>query len=122
MAKVQSVEQDFNLNDQRPLAGEVRTYPLGEALFFSPKPLPSANVVPDSLGESNQILEINEIYMDIGQSNHGKAFQVQLVMSCIMLMMTVFFLIFFSVATLETTKYDGFFQALWIGLQEEGGR
>ena len=95
--------------------------PRGEALFFSPKPLPSANVVPESLGESNQIVEINDTYMDIGQSNHGKAFQVQLVMSCIMLMMTVFFLIFLSVATLETTKYDGFFQALWIGLKEEGG-
>ncbi|MGD8110366.1 hypothetical protein [Vibrio sp. TRT 17S01] len=95
MAKDQSVEQDFNLNDQRPLAGEVRTYPLGEALFFSPKPLPSARILSGGLGESNQILEINDTYMDIGQSNHGKAFQVQLVMSCIMLMMTVFLLIFF---------------------------
>lgn len=66
----QSIEQDFNLNEHRPLAGELRHYSLGEAVFFSPKPLPSARMTTQGLGESNQILEINDTYMDIGQSNN----------------------------------------------------
>lgn len=120
MAKEQGVEQDFNLNDQRPLAGEVRTYPLGEALFFSPKPLPSANVAPDSLGESNQILEINDIYMDLGQSNHGKAFQVQLVMFCVMfalLTMAIALFLYANAVQLRSTSYS---DAILFALKGDG--
>ncbi|WP_391087086.1 DUF6708 domain-containing protein [Vibrio sp. NH-UV-68] len=120
MAKDQSVEQDFNLNDQRPLAGEVRTYPLGEALFFSPKPLPSARIISGGLGESNQIVVINDTYMDIGQSNHGKAFQVQLIMFCVMLGVIVVALIFLASAYATQDRLGGFFEALLLGLRDEG--
>ncbi|MGD8113226.1 hypothetical protein [Vibrio sp. TRT 17S01] len=121
MAKEQSVEQDFNLNDQRPLAGEVRTYPLGEALFFSPKPLPSARVIPSALGESNQIVEINDTYMDIGQSNQGKAFQAQLVIFWIMLATFVVLSVLILSANAMKDTYQGFFQALSSSIQEDWG-
>ncbi|MDC5853055.1 DUF6708 domain-containing protein [Vibrio europaeus] len=120
MAKEQGVEQDFNLNDQRPLAGEVRTYPLGEALFFSPKPLPSADVAPSSLGESNQILEINDIYMDLGQSNHGKAFQVQLVMFCVMfafITMAIALFLYANAVQLHSTSYS---DSILVALKGDG--
>lgn len=121
MTKEKSVEQDFNLNEDRPLAGEVRKYPLGEAIFFSPKPVPSTNVIPGGLGESNKILEINDVYMDIGQSSNGKALQVQLVMSCIVFMAIVFFSVFIVLAVSDKYMYDSFFHALWSSLKEEGG-
>ncbi|NOH23845.1 hypothetical protein [Vibrio europaeus] len=120
MAKEQSVEQDFNLNDQRPLAGEVRTYPMGEAMFFSPKPLPSVRVSPHRLGESNQILKINDIYMDVGQANHGKAFQVQLIMFCVMLGVLVVAFIFLAGAYAMHDRYGGFVEALLAGVREDG--
>ncbi|MEX0336523.1 hypothetical protein [Vibrio tubiashii] len=120
MAKEQSVEQDFNLNDQRPLAGEVRTYPLGEALFFSPKPLPSVRVSPHSLGESNQILKINDTYMDVGQANHGKAFQVQLIIFCVMFGALVVAFIFLAGAYATHDRYGGFVEALLAGVREDG--
>jgi chaperonin cofactor prefoldin len=81
MKKKQTVEQDFNLAENRPLAGETRTLPLGQALFFSPKPSPTAKIAPGSWGESNQVVAINDTYMDIGQGNQGTAEQVQFVMS-----------------------------------------
>lgn len=121
MKRELSVEKDFNLNEDRPLAGEVRKYPLGEAIFFSPKPVPSANVIPGGLGESNKILEINDVYMDIGQSSNGKALQVQLVMSCIVFMAIVFFSVFIVLAVSDKYMYDSFFHALWSSLKEEGG-
>lgn len=120
MTKGQSVEQEFDLNDQRPLAGEVRTYPMGEALFFSPKPLPSARISPHSLGESNQILKINEIYMDVGQANHGKAFQVQLIMFCVMFGALVVAFIFLAGAYATHDRYGGFVEALLAGVREDG--
>lgn len=120
VAKEQSVEQDFNLNDQRPLAGEVRTYPLGEALFFSPMPLPSANVIPDSLGESNQVLEINDTYMDIGQSNHGKVFQVQLVLFCVMFAFLTMVLALFLYANAVQSRYDSFRDSILTALKGDG--
>jgi hypothetical protein len=84
MKKKHSVEQDFNLAQNRPLAGETRTFPLGQALFFSPMPSPTARIAPGSWGESNQVVAINDTYMDIGQGNQGRAGQVQFVMSTIM--------------------------------------
>ncbi|TFH93409.1 DUF6708 domain-containing protein [Vibrio ouci] len=120
MAKEQGIELDFNLSDQRPLAGEVRAYPLGEALFFSPKPLPSASVIPNGLGESNQILEINETYMDVGQANQGKAFQVQLIMFCIMLGVMVVTFIFFAGAFAANERFGGFLKALLAGVRDDG--
>lgn len=120
MAKDQSVEQDFNLNDQRPLAGEVRTYPLGEALFFSPKPLPSARVISGGLGESNQILEINDTYMDIGQSNHGKAFQVQFVLLCVMIAFITMGIALCIYANAVQTHYESFSQSILLALKDDG--
>ncbi|WCP65916.1 hypothetical protein LYZ37_08435 [Vibrio tubiashii] len=121
MTKDQSIEQDFNLKEQRPLAGEVRTYPLGEALFFSPKPLPSVRVSPNSLGESNQILEINDTYMDIGQSNQGKAFQAQLVIFWVMLATFVVLSVFIFSANIMKDTHQGFFKTLSVIIQENWG-
>jgi hypothetical protein len=84
MKKKHSVEQDFNLAENRPLAGETRTFPLGQVLFFSPMPSPTARIAPGSWGESNQVVAINDTYMDIGQGNQGTAEQVQFVMSIVM--------------------------------------
>ncbi|WP_345858665.1 hypothetical protein [Shewanella algae] len=67
----------LDLNATPPYAGELRPFPLGEALFFSPKPLPSA-MDSSALGPSGEVLEINDVYMDIGGTSHGTAFQVQL--------------------------------------------
>ncbi|MGY3572456.1 hypothetical protein [Vibrio paucivorans] len=120
MAKEQSVEQDFDLSEDRPLAGEVRTFPLGEAWFFSPKPLPSARVTAGGLGESEQILEINDTYMDLGQSNHGKAFQVQSVMTGNMFMLCVAIAVFLSVALSNQAVHGGFLKALLFDLKEGG--
>ncbi len=86
MRKKKSVEQELNLNENRPLTGETRRFTTGEAIFFAPKPLPTARIDPHSWGSSNQVLDINDTYMDIGQSNQGKAFQVKVIMAPLMVM------------------------------------
>lgn len=120
LSKENTLEQELNLEERRPLAGEVRRLPLGEALFFSPKPIPSAKVTPGSLGESNQVLGINETYMDIGLASHGKAFQVQLVMSCILLMLSVFISILLIGAYVSQSRHGGIAQAFIHGITKDG--
>jgi hypothetical protein len=112
MKKKHSVEQDFNLAQNRPLAGETRTFPLGQALFFSPMPSPTARIAPGSWGESNQVVAINDTYMDIGQGNQGRAGQVQFVMSTIMgggiIWLAIFALISWAGISENTTFFDEF--------------
>jgi hypothetical protein len=66
---------DFDLKNQRPSAGELRSFATGQALFLAPLPLPTGHA-PMDLGGS--FLEVNDIYLDMGQSNFNKAFQTQL--------------------------------------------
>ncbi len=121
MKKKQSVEQDFNLAENRPLAGETRTFPLGQALFFSPKPSPTAKIAPGSWGESNQVVEINDTYMDIGQGNQGTAGQVQLVMSLISGGGIFVFCTYIFMAYLGTTSGRPFFGGLVYLYYNEAG-
>jgi hypothetical protein len=74
MAKA-PVEPDFDLKQQRPSAGEVRRFATGQALFLAPLPLPTGHI-PMDLGGS--FLQVNDTYLDAGQSNFNKAFQAQL--------------------------------------------
>jgi hypothetical protein len=121
MKKKQSVEQDFNLAQNRPLAGETRTFPLGQALFFSPMPSPTARIAPGSWGESNQVVEINDTYMDIGQGNQGTAEQVQFVMSLIngggIIMLGILLLI----AAVGVSEESSFWDEFIYTYQEAGG-
>ncbi|SEL82572.1 hypothetical protein SAMN05216214_1277 [Atopomonas hussainii] len=69
-------ENALDLKQQPPCAGEVRHFATGQALFLAPLPLPTGSPAMD-LGGS--FIEVNETYIDVGQSNFNKAFQVQLV-------------------------------------------
>lgn len=115
-----NVEQDFNLTEARPLAGETRQFPLGQALFFSPKPSPTATIAPGSWGESNQVLDVNDTYMDIGQGNQGAAQQVQFVMSTLMGGGIIMLSIFLSMVFIRV--YQGFpFWPQLLKTYQEGG-
>ena len=118
--KQQYVEQDFNLSQQQPLAGETRQFPLGEALFFSPKPLPSINLERNRLGESNQVLAINNQYLDIGQSSQGKAFQVQSVMTSILVSGLISLIVFAIAGSAKIESHPSFWNA-WLSATQETG-
>ncbi|WP_447077738.1 hypothetical protein [Shewanella algae] len=96
----------LDLNATPPYAGELRPFPLGEALFFSPKPLPSA-MDSSVLGPSGEVLEINDVYMDIGGASHGKAFQVQLYTGCISFFLFVQIATSLLIARRDYIIYDG---------------
>ncbi len=96
----------LDLNATPPYAGELRPFPLGEALFFSPKPLPSA-MDSSALGPSGEVLEINDVYMDIGGTSHGTAFQVQLLAGFISFFLFVQMAIGLLLARRDYIIYDG---------------
>lgn len=79
-------DPDFDLKNQRPSAGEVRRFATGEALFLAPLPLPTGHA-PMDLGGS--FLEVNDTYLDVGQSNFNKAFQAQLMIWGVMFILIV---------------------------------
>jgi hypothetical protein len=120
MKKKHSVEQDFNLAENRPLAGETRTFPLGQVLFFSPMPSPTARIAPGSWGESNQVVAINDTYMDIGQGNQGTAEQVQFVMSSINGCGTIMLGILVFIAAIGVSEESSFWMELILMYQEVG--
>lgn len=121
--KKDNIEQDLDLTSQPPKAGEVRSFPLGEARFMSPKPLPTARIEPGSWGESNQVLAVNDVYMDIGQGNQGKAFQVQMVQGIINFGFLVVLGILFFAAYADGIKYEiegQFWHFFWQELSGDG--
>ncbi|WP_339451358.1 hypothetical protein [Pseudomonas sp. EA_5y_Pfl2_R50] len=65
----QQVELD--LKNHRPTAGETRRFATGEALVFSPLPVPTGQI-PMDLGGS--FVEVNDTYLDLGSSNLTKSF------------------------------------------------
>ncbi|WP_414910826.1 DUF6708 domain-containing protein [Pseudomonas sp. IT-P44] len=74
MTPISAQHDEFDIKQQRPAAGETRRFATGEALFLSPLPVPTGQI-PSDLGGS--IVEINDIYLDIGSSSFGKAFQAR---------------------------------------------
>ena len=90
MAK-KTEEADFDLKSQRPSAGEMRSFATGQALFLAPLPLPTGHA-PMDLGGS--FLEVNDTYLDVGQSNFNKAFQAQLMIWGLMSVLIVCFIVF----------------------------
>jgi hypothetical protein len=78
---IKSVDDDFDFKKNRPEAGEERSFTTGEAIFFSPLPVPTGQV-PADLGGS--ILAVNDAYIDIGSSNFNKAFQAQVMINTMM--------------------------------------
>ena len=77
-------EHTLDLKQQPPCAGEVRHFATGQALFLAPLPLPTGSPAMD-LGGS--FIEVNETYIDVGQSNFNKAFQAQLMIWGVMCML-----------------------------------
>lgn len=71
----QKPQDELDLRNQRPSAGEARRFATGEALFLAPLPIPTGHH-PMDLGCS--FIEVNDTYLDVGQSNTNKAFQAQL--------------------------------------------
>lgn len=69
---------EFDIRQQRPVAGETRRFPTGEALFLSPIPVPTGQI-PMDLGGS--FVEVNDTYLDLGSSNLTKSFQARLAVS-----------------------------------------
>lgn len=99
MAK-KTEEGDFDLKNQRPSAGEMRSFATGQAMFLAPLPLPTGHA-PMDLGGS--FLEVNDTYLDVGQSNFNKAFQAQLMIWGLMFVLIMSFLVIpLSVATMRT--------------------
>jgi hypothetical protein len=72
----QQVELD--LKNHRPMAGETRHFSTGEALFFSPVPVPTGQTPMDFGGS---FIEVNDTYLDLGSSNLTKSFQARLAVS-----------------------------------------
>lgn len=68
-------QDELDLRNQRPSAGEARRFATGEALFLAPLPVPTGHL-PMDLGGS--FVEVNDTYLDLGKSNTNKAFQAQL--------------------------------------------
>ena len=73
-------QDELDLKRHRPTAGETRRFPTGEALFFSPRPVPTGQA-PIDLGGS--FLEVNDTYLDLGSSNFNKSFQVRVAISLV---------------------------------------
>ncbi|WP_299004809.1 DUF6708 domain-containing protein [uncultured Shewanella sp.] len=70
----------------RPSAGDVKNQGTSQSLFISPLPLPTGAEAADHNGS---FIEVNEAYLDVGSSNHGKAFQVQAAVFIMTLIMIV---------------------------------
>jgi hypothetical protein len=86
MSSKSTNNDEFNLKHQRPIAGESRRFTTGEAVFFSPLPVPTGQI-PMDLGGS--FLDINDTYLDIGSSNVNKAFQTRVMIASSMLILIV---------------------------------
>lgn len=84
-------------NNQRPVAGESRRFATGEAVFFSPLPIPTGQTPMDLDGS---FLEVNDTYLDVGSSNFNKAFQARVMIASGMLLLIVSLIVGPSIAGL----------------------
>ncbi|MEI6859312.1 MAG: hypothetical protein V5788_05940 [Shewanella sp.] len=94
----------LDLSNSPPTAGEQRDIPLGQALFFSP--LPTAQ--GDGLDINGSFLEVNDVYLDIGSSNSGKNFQVQMYTSAFSFFVWCVWYYFSSQAYVNFTEMSRF--------------
>ncbi|WP_371918383.1 DUF6708 domain-containing protein [Pseudomonas sp. Choline-02u-1] len=86
MSSKSTNNDELHLKHQRPVAGESRRFTTGEAVFFSPLPVPTGQISMD-LGGS--FLDINDTYLDLGSSNVNKAFQTRVMIASSMLILIV---------------------------------
>lgn len=110
----------LELTARPPRAGEVRKHVWGEAMFFSPRPMPTWAAGEGRMA-AGEVMEVNDTYMDIGQSNYGKAFQVQAGIGLFMLLFWVFFMILVgsSFGLQYRNYYDhSFSYYFWDGVEE----
>ncbi|MDD1796473.1 hypothetical protein LRP50_25495, partial [Enterovibrio sp. ZSDZ42] len=111
--------QELDLKQQEPKAGERRKFLSGEAVFFSPKPMPAYFMKDDDVVPSSEILDINDTYMDVGARCQGKAFQVQLGHICINAVSLLAITVLVSVAYSNSNVTGGsYFEELLRGLDE----
>ncbi|WP_225609962.1 hypothetical protein [Pseudomonas sp. PDM02] len=89
MIPISAQHNEFDIKQQRPVAGETRSFVTGEALFLSPLPVPTGQF-PVDLG--GKFIEVNDTYLDIGTSNSGKAFQVRIMIANTMFIAFFFFI------------------------------
>ncbi|WP_392887373.1 DUF6708 domain-containing protein [Pseudomonas migulae] len=85
-AEINQPVDRWDLKNQRPTAGESRHFATGEAVFFSPLPVPTGQT-PMDLGGC--FIEINDAYLDVGSSNFNKAFQTRVMIASAMLLLIV---------------------------------
>ncbi|WP_371227521.1 DUF6708 domain-containing protein [Pseudomonas sp. QE6] len=108
-------EDELDLKNQRPRAGELRRIPTGEALFFSPLPAPTG-ATPMDLG--GNFLAVNEVYLDVGASNYNKAFQAQMAVWAVMFIWINCWIVLPLIVGLATigNPYTTFWGNVWGGL------
>lgn len=105
----------MDLRNRPPTAGEQRDIPLGQALFFSPLPLPTAQ--GDGLDINGSFLEVNDVYLDIGTSNSGKEFQVQMYTSALSFFCFVCLVLLFTAGLREFYRDEQVY-SYWFYLQQ----
>jgi hypothetical protein len=80
---------ELDLETLRPRAGSTKKLPTGEVLFLSPLPVPTGQIPADLNGS---FTEVNDVYLDFGSTNSGKAFQTQIMIANVMLVFLFFFI------------------------------
>jgi len=86
MSSKPTQQDELDLKHHRPTAGETRRFATGEALFLSPRPVPTGQT-PMDLGGS--FLDVNDVYLDMGSSNQSKSFQTRVAVSLPMVVIIV---------------------------------
>ncbi|WP_080636217.1 DUF6708 domain-containing protein [Pseudomonas sp. ATCC 13867] len=112
-------EDELDLKNQRPRAGELRRFPTGEALFFSPLPAPTG-ATPMDLG--GNFLAVNEVFLDVGTSNYNKAFQAQMAVWTVMFIWISCWIVFPLILGLATlgNEFTTFWGNILLGLPVYG--
>ncbi|WP_366394749.1 DUF6708 domain-containing protein [Pseudomonas chlororaphis] len=89
-SKNTSSSDELDLKQQRPVAGETRRFATGEAVFFSPLPVPTG---PSPIDLGGSFLEVNDTFLDVGSSNINKAFQARVMIASGMLVVILCLLV-----------------------------
>lgn len=76
--------------DRKPRAGELRHFANGRTLFVAPLPLPTGHPPVDWAGS---IIDVNDVYLDVGATANNKVFQVQMVAFLIIFSLLAFLVV-----------------------------
>ena len=115
--KESNANEALDLTNRPPTAGEQRDIPLGQALFFSPLPLPTVEVL--GLGFNCNFLEVNDVYLDIGNSNNGQKVLVQMAIFCLSsffllcIFMVLAFIYIAGIHDSNVHSYGFYVQQIW---------